>query len=206
MLTRLNKTTRMPLFLGAVSLYAAIAVFVYFGYPTDTAIKSHDENVSVLPNETNQKNKVNYGTIVSKTIIDGEPQTFIMDRLGIVLQIKYGYFDSDSNSWTVSDDAIYYAYGTALPNNQRGNTFLYGHNRDSVVAKLSDLVADDEVKIITINGHTFIYSYVSDDSVSPDYVDILKYDPNTPRLTVMTCEGVWSLTRRLMYFDLKESI
>lgn len=187
-------------------MYVIVATFGFLGYLADVTIKRQDEFIVASPNIIYVKKPVNYGTIVSKTIIDGEPLGFKMARLGIDLPIKYGYFDTNDSSWTTSNDAIFYAYGTALPNNQRGNTFLYGHNRDSVIAKLSGLVVGDEVTITTANGHTFIYSYTGDKSVPPDYTDVLRDDPDTPRLTVMTCEGIFSLTRRLMYFDLKESI
>lgn len=203
--TMRNITTRIPLFIRVVSLYVVVAMFGLLGFQINTTLNRQNDFMTVHPQVTYSKKPVNYGTIVSKTIIDGEPVEFKMERLGIDLPVKYGYYDTNDNSWTASDDAIFYAYGTSLPNNQRGNTFLYGHNRDSVIAKLRDLVVGDEVTITTANGHTFIYFYTGDISVAPDYTDVLKDDPEKPRLTIMTCEGIFSLTRRLMYFDLKEA-
>lgn len=200
-----NITARMPLFLRVVSLYVIVGWLVLLGCYAAATINRQDEIIMVPSGIVYVKKNINYGNIVTKVIIDGEPQTFTMQRLGINLPIKYGYYDTNTDDWTTSDDAIYFGYGTALPNNQRGNTFIYGHNRDSVIGKLAYLVVGDEVTITTKNGHTFTYSYTGDLSVKPNYTSILREDPDTPRLTIMTCEGVWSLTRRLMFFDLKEA-
>lgn len=206
MIKNKNIMTRIPLFIRVVSLYIIVCIFVLLGLQVQSTLHRQYE-FSYSPNDVTYRQKqINYGNIVSKTIIDGEPQTFIMERLGINLPIEYGYYDSNTNSWTVSDDAIYFGYGTALPNNQKGNTFLYGHNRDSVIAKLKDLVVGDEIIIVTKNGHSFKYYYVNDEYVKPNYIGVLHDNPETPRLTIMTCDGIWSLTRRLMYFELKEVI
>jgi LPXTG-site transpeptidase (sortase) family protein len=146
-----------------------------------------------------------YGDIVLKKIIDGQPISFAVERLNIALPVKDGAYSADIGGWTLSDDAVYYAQMTALPNNQRGSTLIYGHNQDKVIARLSDLVVGDLATITTENGHIFKYTYVSDAIVPPDLTTILYDNPDQPRLTVMTCEGIWSQTRRLMYFNLVEA-
>jgi len=142
---------------------------------------------------------------IVKRVIYGEPVSLQIERLGINLPIKNGVYDSTTGKWTLSDDAVYFAQITALPNNQRGNTFLYGHNDRNVFGSLSGLIGGDLAIIRTANNHIFTYVYSSDETIPPDLTSVLYANPDTPQLTMMTCEGVFSQARRLMYFNLLDA-
>lgn len=141
---------------------------------------------------------------VGERIIRGEPIAFHVKRLGINLSIVDGTYDQKTDKWTLTDDAVQFAEMTTLPNDRSGNTFLYGHNTQKVLMPMSNIVPGDIVTIDTANGYTFTYAYTKDAIIPPDMTSVLYDNPAQPRLTVMTCEGIWSQARRLMYFDLKE--
>jgi len=193
-----NIATKIPLFLRVVSLYVIAFIILGFTFSISTfsnnAIAKSPPKVSAI--------KINIKPAIFKEVIDGEPISIQIDRLGINLPIRNGVYDPTSGEWTLSDDAVYYAQITDLPNNQRGDTFLYGHNNKQVLEPLSGLVAGDIAIIKTSNGHTFTYIYTNSEIVPPDLTSILYANPDNPRLTIMTCEGVFSQARRLMYFDL----
>ena len=90
---------------------------------------------------------------------------------------------------------------TAPSNNQSGNTFIYGHNRPAVFAKLSKLQIGETVKVYTDNNHTFTYKFRSAYETSPNDASLFEYD-GAPILTLQTCSGLWDQNRYLMTFDL----
>ena len=194
------KTTKIPLFIRVVSLYVVSFLILAFVY-----------NASTIVNRVNATPKIvgivkaTRKTAIVKNIIYGEPVSITVERLGINLPIKNGVYDPTTDKWTLSDDAVFYAQITTLPNNQRGNTFLYGHNDKNVIGFLSELVVGDIVIIKTANNHIFTYTYTNDETVPPDLTSVLYANPDNPRLTIMTCEGVFSQARRLMYFDLGDA-
>ena len=194
--------TKTPLFFRVVSLYAVTLLIVLFL----SQFFSLRPNISTVSLPITYHKVAKVAPVVEKVIFDGEPLSISIDRLGLDLPIKNGIYDKTTNDWTLSYDAVYYAQITALPNNQNGITFLYGHNDDKVLSSTENLVVGDIAVIKTKNGHIFKYIYTNDSLVTPDLTDILYENSDTPRLVIMTCEGIWSQTRRLMYFDLLEAV
>lgn len=193
--------SRVPLFIRVVSLYMSVILILFvFGQVSDLAIDKPTINVAPIITKPIDSN-----VVVSKTIIDGQPVLFRVDRLNVSLPIEPGLYDASTDSWTLSDEAVYHANMTPVPNNQAGSTFIYGHNRDLVLAKLDGLVVGDVAIIETANGHTFTYNYVSDSIIQSDATSVLSEKDGPPRLTVMTCDGFFSQMRRLMYFNLSEA-
>lgn len=135
-------------------------------------------------------------------VISGQPVRIEIERAGINLPIQPGVYDAATHDWTLSDDKVQFATITASPNNIGGNTFLYGHNTWSVLRRTSALQIGDLARVTTDNGHVFTYRFTGDDSVTPTSTDALRIASDAPRMTLMTCQGVWSESRRLMYFDL----
>lgn len=144
--------------------------------------------------------------VIVESTISGKPVSIHVPRLGIELAIVDGAYDRATDSWTLTDDKAQFATMTDQPNDHSGNTFIYGHNTDQVFARLSGLISGDIVEVKTDNGHTFSYVYSGEQSVLPTNTSVLSDTPATPRLTLMTCEGWLSQTRRIMYFDFKEVI
>jgi len=194
--------TKAPLLLRVVSLYAVV-IFVSIFIFQVFRLKQNTSNVS-LPIAYHKVQKTTQ--VVEKVIFDGEPLSLSVERLNIDLPIKNGVYNDSTKEWTISYDAVYYAQITALPNNQNGTTFLYGHNDDRILSSTENITVGDIAVIKTKNNHTFKYIYIKDSLVTPDLTDILYENSDTPRLVIMTCEGIWSQARRLMYFDLLEAI
>lgn len=188
---------KTPLTIRVVFLYVIIGLIGCLIYWTIAILSA--TTVIIIPPK-NQRN-YNTGPIVEKVIVDGNPISFKLDRLNINLAVQNGYYDAKSDSWTLSNGTVYFAVMTRLPNNQDGSSFMYGHNQDDTLAKLSDLVIGDRLDIATQNGYIFEYAYSDDEYVVPSYVEILNYKPTSPRLIVSMCEGIFSQTRRIMYFD-----
>jgi sortase (surface protein transpeptidase) len=69
----------------------------------------------------------------------GQPVAISLPRLGIELPIISGTYDAAADNWTLSEDKAQFAAMTALPNNETGNTFIYGHNTQAVFAPLAGL-------------------------------------------------------------------
>jgi LPXTG-site transpeptidase (sortase) family protein len=135
-------------------------------------------------------------------VVQGTPTQLTVARLGMSLPVQLGSYDSNTNSWTLSDTAAFFATNTDKPNDYNGSTLIYGHNRASVFSPLSGLAVGDIVKVTTDNGHIFSYNYSRDAFIKPDDTSILDEHPDKPQLILMTCDGIWSTTRRVMYFNL----
>lgn len=194
-------TSRTPLFAKVVFLYVLSGLLIWGGGASLSALQPTPEpvlaraQVVVLPSKSK---------IISQQVIRDYPTGIVIERLGIDLAVLDGVYDKKTGEWSLSDGAAYFATITDLPNNNRGNTFIYGHNRDNALGYMRNIAIGDVVKIKTRNNHEFHYTYTHDEVVNPEKTTILYDDPITPRLTVMTCEGIWSEARRLMYFDLIE--
>jgi len=189
--------TKVPLIFRVVPLYIVTAGVLWAGH--FLSVRSQPLVNSVQP-------IVSHSTTAGSTshITSGQPTRITVDRLGINLTVKDGYYESSTKEWTLSDNAAYFAAMTTPPNDSHGNTFIYGHNTSKIFAPLKDISVGDIVSIYTSNGHIFRYTYRSDAVVTPDITKVLYDDPSSPQLTIMTCEGIWSKVRRIMYFDFKE--
>ncbi len=141
---------------------------------------------------------------VVKIVQSGKPIRLEVKRLNLSLPIKDGEYDAQTREWTLDDTSAFFATMTDRPNDDRGSTFIYGHNRLSAFEPLAGIRKGDIVTIYTKNGLAFDYVYSRDASIKPDMTKVLYEDPKRPQLILMTCEGILSETRRTMYFNLKE--
>ncbi len=133
--------------------------------------------------------------------IEGKPTRMVIPSLDIDLSIADGIYHSQSQTWTLSNDKAHYALMTAQPNNQAGNTFIYGHNRPAVFARLSKLAVGQTVTIYTDTNRVFTYRYRSAYETNPNDSSVFSYQ-GPPILTLQTCSGLWYQNRYLMTFDL----
>ncbi len=189
--------TKIPLVIRAVSLYVIAGASLWSG-GTIVAAYTPDP-LPIAQVVTTPKVK-----ILSRQIVSGHPTAFSIERLGINLPVKDGVYNTQTQDWTLTNDAVFFATITSEPNDTRGNTFIYGHNQSQVIGAMKDIVVGDTLTIQTSNGHTFTYTYSHDSFVTPTFTAALDEDPDVPQLMVMTCEGIWSQSRRLMYFSLTE--
>lgn len=133
--------------------------------------------------------------------IEGKPVTMQIPSLNIDLPVANGYYNTSSKTWTLSNDKAHFATITPEPNNQAGNTFIYGHNRKQVFASLNKIKPGAEVTIKTDNNHVFTYKFVSSYETNPNDDRLFKYQ-GAPILTLQTCSGLWYQNRQLFRFDL----
>jgi LPXTG-site transpeptidase (sortase) family protein len=189
---------KIPLFPKVVSLYVlVIPVILGFNGLWDS-VQSLDAVSDIIMTDALAAPR----QVAPKTIT-GQPVRITVPRLGIDLSVVTGKYNAAADTWTLTSDKAQFADITDLPNNQQGNTFIYGHNTEAVFSKLAGLQRGDEVHVYTTNHHVFTYVYAKDESVKPTTTTVLASSAQ-PKLTLMTCEGIFSLTRRIMYFSFTE--
>jgi LPXTG-site transpeptidase (sortase) family protein len=139
----------------------------------------------------------------SKPVVSGNPSRISIPSLGIDLAITPGVYNARTGQWTLTNDKVQYAVMTPQPNNQGGNTFLYGHYRKSVFASLHLIQPDSTAIITTDSGKKFTYVLTTVKVVSPeDSASIFDYQ-GPPILTVQTCTGAFFQNRQLFTFSLE---
>lgn len=189
-------STSLPI--RVVGLYGFLGLLVGLVFLYQAAVPK------ALPPPPTQLSTVNVDLPNSQPTKTGTPNRLVVPRLGLTLPILNGYYDPQTNDWTLSDTDAFFATMTDLPNDKRGSTFIYGHNRPTAFESLKNIAAGDTVDVYTSNGLKFTYEYAQDAIIQPTTTNVLNDDPDHPQLVLMTCEGVWSEVRRLMYFNLKE--
>ena len=183
-------TIRLPLFIRVVAAYV---LFGSLGWAVVSALP--EEQASAV--RPAQKPAL---VLRESDVRAGKPASISVPRLGIELSVIDGTYDKPTNSWTLSEDKAQFADMTAVPNNETGNTFIYGHNTMAVFAPLAQLQAGDEAIIKTTNGLSFHYRFNGNQIVNPDATSVLA-PTEAPSLTLMTCEGIFSEARRVALFD-----
>lgn len=184
--------TATPLGLRVVLLYVLMAPVVALSFAA-----SH------LPPMPYIATTVARAHVAQPVRIEGDPSQIDVPSVGISLAIVPGAYDSNTNSWTLTEDKAQFAAMTSKPNNVSGTTFIYGHNTYPVFSKLAGIQPGDSAFVTTSNGHRFEYVYNGNRFVNPDNTGILNDQPGRAQLVLMTCEGILSQTRRVMYFDIR---
>ncbi len=142
--------------------------------------------------------------VITTRVIGGNPTELSIASLNMRLPVLPGAFDAIVGDWQITPTNAHYAVNTAVPNNWRGSTVMYGHNNRLVFGPTKNLQPSDEAIVSTISGRKFIYAYSGSEIVAPNQTGILAIRTGQPRLVLITCEGIWNENRRLMYFDFKE--
>lgn len=135
-----------------------------------------------------------------KKIIFGMPVRITVPSQGVDLMIRQGEYNPVDNSWTLSGYDAQFAMATSLPNNNTGNTFIYGHNNMHVFGPLKKLQPGQQAFIYTDNNHIFTYTYENATEVSPEDTSVLHYRGHAI-LTIQTCSGNWNEWRKMYKFD-----
>lgn len=140
----------------------------------------------------------------SASAIAGNPVNLQIPSLAMNLSIIPGVYNAKTGEWTLSLDKVQYATVTPEPNNQSGATFLYGHYRSEVFARLHTIKPGSEAIVTTDNGHIFTYKLNGVQVVSPsDSAQVFNYS-GKPILIIQTCTGLFFQNRQLFYFDLEK--
>lgn len=135
--------------------------------------------------------------------ISGNPAQIRVPSLGIDIPVARGTYDQASATWTLSEDKAYFAAPTAPVQDKAGNVLIYGHSNWQVFAILPDIAPGAQAELVTDNGHKFLYTYESAESVDPGNVSIFSY-AGPPVLTLQTCTGSWYQDRTLWRFKLTQ--
>jgi LPXTG-site transpeptidase (sortase) family protein len=120
--------------------------------------------------------------------------------LNINLQVIPGNYNPNTGTWTLSLDKAQFAELSVQPNNESGNTFIYGHYRREVFAYLHLIKPGAQALISTNNGYTFSYSFQNTEALDPTNTSIFTYQ-GSPRLTLQTCSGSFFQHRQMYYFQ-----
>lgn len=137
--------------------------------------------------------------VTTSTLAIGHPIRLIIPSVGIDLAIIDGSYDAKTGNWTLSSDKAQFALPTVEPNNESGNTLIYGHYKKGVLLTLPKVLPGDEAFVITDNGLRFVYTFTNAETVSPTDTSIFLYQ-GASRLTVQTCTGRFLQNRSLHYF------
>ena len=144
-------------------------------------------------------------TAPKRELKQGKPMRIVIPSLSIDIAVTDGYYDSNNQTWTLTKDKAQYAVMTPQANNIAGNTFIYGHNRKEVFAKLSKIKVGEKVTVYTDSGHEFTYSYLSSKETDPTDSSLFSYQ-GPPILTLQTCSGIFFQNRQLFTFRLSEVV
>ena len=134
------------------------------------------------------------------TLVTGKPVRLQIPSLGFNLQVIDGAYNSKNGTWTLTLNKAQYALPSVQPNNEAGNTLIYGHYRPEVFAYLHLIKPGAQAYVLTDNGYRFKYIYQSTKAFDPTDTSIFMYQ-GVPRLTIQTCSGVYFQNRQMYYFS-----
>ncbi len=134
-------------------------------------------------------------------MITGKPVSLSIPSVSIAVEVVDGPFNDKTKQWALTLSKAHYALPSMQPNNESGNTLIYGHYRPEVFAYLHLIKPGAELTLVTDNGYRFNYHFREAQTVDPTNVDIFSYT-GKPQLTVQTCTGTYMENRRLYFFDL----
>jgi hypothetical protein len=121
------------------------------------------------------------------------------------LPIIPGYYDKQTQKWTLTLNEVQYATITPEPNDVAGNTFLYGHYRQAVFARLHTIPANAQAIVKTSNGHIFYYQLSGIRVTNPGDDSVFTYR-GAPILTIQTCTGLFFQNRQFFTFSLQKVV
>jgi LPXTG-site transpeptidase (sortase) family protein len=166
-------------------------------YVEDNSIMASLKETS-LTEETGDKEIEDFGT----------PVYISIESVGISLDIKVGEYDYDNQTWTLTNGSAYWANLSDSILMENSNTVIYAHNQVNEFYKTKYLKVGDLIKIKTDQGKEVSFKYVSDTLVSPERGDLIVADSSVSQLTLITCNGIFSENRRIIYAEMitKESL
>ena len=180
------------LYISAISFMGYVGLIAYVPRP----VSARAPVIATAPPEA---------TRPAFVVVSGQPTRLVIADAGIDLPIDEGYYDPSSDSWTLSETRLQHAMMTMPANNHSGNTFIYGHGTDHVLAPLDKrpLAAGATAEIHTDNGHVFTYAFESSHNFTPEDTNIFTYS-GPPILTVQTCTGSASEWRTMYTFSFQK--
>ncbi len=133
-------------------------------------------------------------------LITGHPVSISVPSVGINIPVIDGIYNKKTRVWTLSTNKAQFASITPQPNNQTGNTFIYGHALDAVFGHLNLIKPGGEAVITTDNGYEFTYRFYTTYATKPTDLSVLTYQ-GPAMLTLQTCSGTWYQNRQMYLFS-----
>jgi LPXTG-site transpeptidase (sortase) family protein len=139
--------------------------------------------------------------------IQGEPSRILIPSLSIDLPVVPQSYSPALKSWPVAASTANYATETALINNTKGQSLIYGHDNRSVFGPLLTMQLGTLAYVYTANGHVFKYSFAGYKDVSPQQINVVaEMAKAPPGLNLITCTGAYFQYRHLMSLRLIQAI
>src|ERR1039457_6102901 len=117
------------------------------------------------------------------TLVTGIPVSIVIPSLNMNLQVIPGVYNPKTGAWTLTLDKAQFALLSTQPNNESGDTFIYGHYRPEVFAYLHLIKPGAQAIISTGNGYQFTYTYMSTQAFDPTDTSVFAYQ-GPPQLTI----------------------
>ncbi len=136
----------------------------------------------------------------SPTLVTGSPVEIAIPSLKMDLKVIPGYYNAKTGDWNLTLDKAQFAEPSVQPNNEGGNTLIYGHYRPEVFAYLHLIKPGARAVITTDNGYQFTYTFQNSVAFDPTDTSIFAYQ-GAPRLTIQTCSGSFMQNRQMYYFQ-----
>jgi hypothetical protein len=177
--------TKLRFYSTIIVLYGITCLFIgYVARPLSPLDKSR----AVAITEKIQAPRLPSDSI--SPVISGLPNRLVIPGSSIDLPLHAGYYDSATNSWTLSGYYAQFAMISTLANNLAGQTFIYGHNNDFVFGALRHQTPNVGAiaYVYTTDGHIFEYSFSNATSLGPNDTSVLQY-AGPPQLLIQTCTG-----------------
>jgi LPXTG-site transpeptidase (sortase) family protein len=192
---------RINLYLKLLPLYIGLAALVaspfYLSHLQKSKVEAAAHQAQTVLSQPKSRN--------APAEISGRPVRIILPSESIDLPVVNGYYVSAKQSWYVSPNSANYAPNTALINNQKGASLIYGHALKYIFGNTKDIKVGDKAIVYTQNGHIFEYEFSNQITVGPSDTEVFTEVDNKPVLKLLTCGGSWSQNRRIMTFNLIRS-
>lgn len=134
------------------------------------------------------------------TAVTGFPTRIAVPSAKIDVSIVPGQYDAKKKSWDLGLHTAHFATITTQPNNETGNTYIYGHYRPEVFAYLHTAKVGSEAVVTTDNGYEFSYILREMKTLDPTDTSVFAYQ-GPPILTLQTCSGAWFQHRQQYTYD-----
>lgn len=128
----------------------------------------------------------NTSTVSHESVSNGVKPVYIKSYpLGIDIEIKgSGIVDG---VWQIQPNSANYLV-TSAGIGDKGNTIIYGHNKDNILGPLRWIKKGAEIEILASDGNKYYYEVIDTHEVDPDNLQyILPTDSEI--LTIYTCTG-----------------
>lgn len=132
--------------------------------------------------------------------LQSKPTKIYIPSIAKVLEISDGQILN--GRWTISDSGVSFLTSSAQPGT-RGNSVIYGHNKQNILGSLPELQDGDVINIIMSDGEVFQYKVEKTAKIKPSQVEILN-ESQEPKLTLYTCAGFLDQARFVVFAKLIE--